>query len=357
MPKFVPVVDTEKPLSEQLGNHDPDFDKHRRFDNPHAVPSAQGAKKVDRGWQQGSVGWGVLKNFGGGDKDSAAQVRAKLCMLLFMQLRSYRDLLCCRLDDMRMARIRWCATRKDSGSKQKLLIRTVVAVAGAVVAAVHVVAEVECQCLVAARPLRFHIILQLQWGPWDRMMALMLMSDSPLQHLLILTTISRPRNGKCYCTNLQLLVGAAAWAIGMPISRCVVRVSAVAAEAEVEVAAVVQREVGAIAILAGSTIVDAAVAEAAAVAVAVRGVTMGIAITTVAAIAVAVAAVAVAVAGYRHTVTVATDAIVATAAAAAMIVGVGEEQRAVAVVVAVVAAAVEAKVAVVGRRKVAPTAE
>jgi hypothetical protein len=63
MPKFVPVVDTEKPISEQ--GKDPSFDKHRRFDNPH---------KVDRGWQQGTVGWGVLGEFGSSGKDDGAQI-------------------------------------------------------------------------------------------------------------------------------------------------------------------------------------------------------------------------------------------------------------------------------------------
>eukprot|EP01032_Pedospumella_encystans_P012562 gene12562-14528_t len=63
MPKFVPVVDNEKSLVEQ--REDTTFDKHRRFDNPH---------KVDRGWQQGNVGWGVLGAFGSDSKDDAAQV-------------------------------------------------------------------------------------------------------------------------------------------------------------------------------------------------------------------------------------------------------------------------------------------
>ncbi len=63
MPKFVPVVDNEKSLVEQ--REDTAFDKHRRFDNPH---------KVDRGWQQGNVGWGVLGAFGSNSKDDAAQV-------------------------------------------------------------------------------------------------------------------------------------------------------------------------------------------------------------------------------------------------------------------------------------------
>ena len=74
MPKFVPVVDTEKPLAEQNDN-DPNFQKHRHFDNPHALESGGVSKKtVDRGWQQGQVGWGVLKQFGNLEKDDAAQV-------------------------------------------------------------------------------------------------------------------------------------------------------------------------------------------------------------------------------------------------------------------------------------------
>ena len=63
MPKFVPVVDTEKSRAEQ--ERDSNFDKHRKFDNPH---------KVDRGWQQGNVGWGVLGEFGSSSKDNSAQV-------------------------------------------------------------------------------------------------------------------------------------------------------------------------------------------------------------------------------------------------------------------------------------------
>lgn len=63
MPKFVPVVDTEKSAAERA--NDRSFDKHRHFDNPH---------KVDRGWQQGNVGWGVLGEFGSSSKDDSAQV-------------------------------------------------------------------------------------------------------------------------------------------------------------------------------------------------------------------------------------------------------------------------------------------
>ncbi len=69
MPKFVPVVDTEKPRSEQVGN-DPSFSAHRRFDDPFSVHSDS---KTDRGWKQGDVGWGVVRTFGD-DKDDGAQV-------------------------------------------------------------------------------------------------------------------------------------------------------------------------------------------------------------------------------------------------------------------------------------------
>jgi hypothetical protein len=70
MPKFVPVSDVERPKIAQDPNGAA-FDKHRKFDNPHAV-----GKKlpVNRGWEQGNVGWGVLGAFGDHDKDEGAQV-------------------------------------------------------------------------------------------------------------------------------------------------------------------------------------------------------------------------------------------------------------------------------------------
>lgn len=75
MPKFVPVTDTERPQSEQ---HEVahDYAQHRKFDAPHAVKANEnrGRGKVDRGWQEGTVGWGVLGSFGSNDKDDAAQV-------------------------------------------------------------------------------------------------------------------------------------------------------------------------------------------------------------------------------------------------------------------------------------------
>eukprot|EP01033_Poteriospumella_lacustris_P020151 gene20151-14714_t len=67
MPSFVPVTDPEKARSEQ-NPHDPEFIAHRLFDDPHTV------KTVDRGWGQGEVGWGVLKKFGGDERDDGAQV-------------------------------------------------------------------------------------------------------------------------------------------------------------------------------------------------------------------------------------------------------------------------------------------
>lgn len=68
MVKFVPVSDVERPRAAQNLNASAN-DKHRKFDNPHTV-----GKTVDRGWQQGNVGWGVLGAFGNSDKDDAAQV-------------------------------------------------------------------------------------------------------------------------------------------------------------------------------------------------------------------------------------------------------------------------------------------
>ena len=68
MVKFVPVSDVERPRDAQNLNSSAN-EKHRKFDNPHAVK-----KTVDRGWQQGNVGWGVLGAFGNSDKDDAAQI-------------------------------------------------------------------------------------------------------------------------------------------------------------------------------------------------------------------------------------------------------------------------------------------
>ena len=68
MVKFVPVTDVERPKAAQ-NLQGAANDKHRKFDNPHTVGTT-----VDRGWQQGNVGWGVLGAFGNSDKDDAAQV-------------------------------------------------------------------------------------------------------------------------------------------------------------------------------------------------------------------------------------------------------------------------------------------
>jgi hypothetical protein len=68
MVKFVPVTDVEKPRDAQDMNSSAN-QKHRKFDAAHTL----GKKVVDRGWQQGNVGWGVLGEFGGG-KDDGAQV-------------------------------------------------------------------------------------------------------------------------------------------------------------------------------------------------------------------------------------------------------------------------------------------
>jgi hypothetical protein len=65
MGKFVPVVDTEAPRSERM-DHGEDAKKHRKFDNMGTT--------VDRGWEQGKVGWGVQGNFGSSSKDTVAQV-------------------------------------------------------------------------------------------------------------------------------------------------------------------------------------------------------------------------------------------------------------------------------------------
>ncbi len=63
MPKFVPVSNPELARNEQ-NLHSEENMKHRKFDNPHAVLKP----KVDRGWQQGSLGWGVLGAFGSNEK-------------------------------------------------------------------------------------------------------------------------------------------------------------------------------------------------------------------------------------------------------------------------------------------------
>jgi len=68
MPTFVPVVDNEKSRSERDDN-DASLAKHRKFDNPFALakPSVNPSNK--RGFETGSVGWGVLGSFGSNQKD------------------------------------------------------------------------------------------------------------------------------------------------------------------------------------------------------------------------------------------------------------------------------------------------
>lgn len=71
MPKFVPVTNTEIPISEQ-NNNSKNLQKHRDFDNPFQI------KKIDRGWgDNNQVGWGVKGSFGNNDKDEHAQVLKK----------------------------------------------------------------------------------------------------------------------------------------------------------------------------------------------------------------------------------------------------------------------------------------
>ena len=87
MGRFVPVEDNETPLCEQRA-HDPNMAKHRQWDSfVIARDSAQSREmevalkkaatdkpKADRGWERGSVGWGVLGSWGNDEKDQSAQV-------------------------------------------------------------------------------------------------------------------------------------------------------------------------------------------------------------------------------------------------------------------------------------------
>ena len=57
MPKFVPVEDDETPREERIAQ------RNRKTDHP----------TVDRGWEQGQVGWGVRGAFGSSHKDEGAQ--------------------------------------------------------------------------------------------------------------------------------------------------------------------------------------------------------------------------------------------------------------------------------------------
>lgn len=61
MPRFVPVSNPELSKNEQNLNSEDNI-KHRQFDNPHSL--IKSTKVVDRGWQQGTLGWGVLGAFG-----------------------------------------------------------------------------------------------------------------------------------------------------------------------------------------------------------------------------------------------------------------------------------------------------
>lgn len=63
MPQFVPVVDDETPLSERQAQGI----RAARY-----APKPSGKPAVDRGWEQGNVGWGVLGAFGSTEKDEAA---------------------------------------------------------------------------------------------------------------------------------------------------------------------------------------------------------------------------------------------------------------------------------------------
>lgn len=64
MPTFVPVTNPEKSLREQ---DESELSKHRNFDS--TVVARQ-----KRGWQQGTVGWGVQGTWGSTAKDDGAQV-------------------------------------------------------------------------------------------------------------------------------------------------------------------------------------------------------------------------------------------------------------------------------------------
>ena len=76
MPSFVPVVDVEKPRHER-DDCDENFGKHRKFDAM-AQPSSSSKlpvgydKKNKRGFADGSVGWGVLGEFGSSQKDDGS---------------------------------------------------------------------------------------------------------------------------------------------------------------------------------------------------------------------------------------------------------------------------------------------
>jgi hypothetical protein len=73
MPQFVPVVDVETPANERNPNSK-DYAKHRAWEAPHAHSSSN-KSHVNRGWEQGNVGWGVVGAFGSNEKDDGSNVR------------------------------------------------------------------------------------------------------------------------------------------------------------------------------------------------------------------------------------------------------------------------------------------
>ena len=83
-PRFVPVTDTEKPRCEQGAES---MAKHRAWDSfvvardagesremQQAMTKATAKPKADRGWERGSVGWGVLGAWGSNERDDSAQI-------------------------------------------------------------------------------------------------------------------------------------------------------------------------------------------------------------------------------------------------------------------------------------------
>lgn len=73
MPAFVPVSDPEKARYEQ---DEKELAKHRNFDS--MVVARQRTETTNRGWEQGSVGWGVLGAWGSSRRDEKAQVTRRV---------------------------------------------------------------------------------------------------------------------------------------------------------------------------------------------------------------------------------------------------------------------------------------
>ena len=71
MPTFVPVVDQEKSRFER-DDYDQSNSKHRKFDNPFALSKPKVDPTNKRGFETGSVGWGVLGEFGSNQKDDGS---------------------------------------------------------------------------------------------------------------------------------------------------------------------------------------------------------------------------------------------------------------------------------------------